>query len=154
MQKVTTFLTFKMGGQEAVELYISLFDNSKINHMMTLPGTNQLLHASFVLDDQEFMAMDGGDSFDFAEGTSLFVSCKDQAEVDFFWDKLTADGGNPGRCGWLKDKFGVSWQIIPAALGELMMTPNQAKATKVREAMLSMNKIIVKELQAAHDSVD
>ena len=150
MQKVTTFLTFESRGMEAVKFYTSIFKDSKINSSMVLPGTDQLLHASFSLDGQEFMAMDGGDYFKMKEGISLYVDCKDQAEVDFFWEKLS-EGGSSGQCGWLKDQFGVSWQVIPRALGGLMSDPNPAKAQSVREAMLKMNKIKVDELQAAYD---
>ena len=107
------------------------------------------LHASFTLDGQEFMAMDGGDYFSFAHGTSLFVACEDQAEVDYYWEKLTADGGEPGKCGWLTDKFGVSWQIIPNALGRLMQQSDPAKADKVRQAMLQMGKIDIAGLEQA-----
>jgi len=151
MASITTFLTFERGGKDAIELYVSLFENSELHHMMVMPGTDQLLHASFSLAGREFMAMDGGEEFTFGLGTSLFVNCADQAEVDRYWDALTATGGEPGRCGWLKDRFGVSWQIIPQRLGELMSDPDQARAMKVREAMLSMGKIDIEGLQRAHD---
>lgn len=149
MQKITTFLTFESRGKEAVEFYVSIFKNSQINSMMVMPGEDKLLHASFMLDGQAFMAMDGGPYFKFEVGTSLFVTCETQDEVDYFWDKLTEDGGEPGKCGWLKDKFGVSWQIIPEALGQLMGNPDHAKAMKVRDAMLQMEKIDIKGLEAA-----
>ncbi len=97
--------------------------------------------------------MDGGSHFSFAQGTSLFVSCEGQAEVDYFWDALTADGGSPGQCGWLTDKFGVSWQIIPTALGELMSNPDPAVSQRVRQAMLQMGKIDIAGLQQAHGQV-
>ncbi|MDB5165513.1 MAG: hypothetical protein JWM00_403 [Candidatus Saccharibacteria bacterium] len=149
MSQVTTFLTFKDHGKEAVDFYCSLFKNSKINQVMTMPGSDQLLHASFELNGTEFAAMDGGDHFKFEDGMSLFVSCTDQAEVDYYWDNLTADGGAPGQCGWLKDKYGVSWQIIPTRLGELMGDPDQEKASRVMQAMLKMTKINVAKLEAA-----
>jgi len=148
MPKITTFLTFDSSGKEAMQFYAGIFKNSKVNSSFTMPGSDQLLNGSFTLDGAEFYAMDGGPTFKFAEGTSLFVSCEDQAEVDYFWDKLT-EGGEPGRCGWLKDKFGLSWQIIPTALGQLMMNPDPAKAGKVHEAMMKMNKIIITDLEAA-----
>lgn len=116
-----------------------------------MPGSDQLLHASFSLDGQEFMAMDAGPTFSFADGISLFVTCADQQEVDYFWEQLTADGGEAGQCGWLKDKFGVSWQVIPSALGQLMSDPDQEKSGRVMQAMLKMNKIIVADLQKAYD---
>lgn len=149
MQKITTFLTFESRGKEAVDFYVSIFKNSKVNGSMVMPGGDQLLHASFMLNGEEFMAMDGGEHFKFEDGTSLFVTCEDQAEVDYFWEKLGA-GGKPGQCGWLKDKFGVSWQIIPKALGQLMSDPDPAKAGRVRQAMLKMGKIDIAGLEQAH----
>jgi predicted 3-demethylubiquinone-9 3-methyltransferase (glyoxalase superfamily) len=148
MQKITTFLMFKSGGKAAVELYTSVFNNSKVDSLITDPQTGQLYQATFTLDGQNFMAMDGGDHFSFGEGMSQFVSCKDQAEVDYFWDKL-GEGGKYSQCGWLTDRFGVSWQIIPTALGELMGDPDPAKSQRVREAMLKMTKIEVAELEKA-----
>jgi predicted 3-demethylubiquinone-9 3-methyltransferase (glyoxalase superfamily) len=152
MQKITTFLTFQSGGMEAVNFYVSLFKNSKLNGSMVMPGGDQLLHASFTLDGQDFMAMDGGPVFKFELGTSLFVTCEGQAEVDDLWDKLTAGGGEPGQCGWLKDRWGMSWQIIPTRLGELMQDHDQQKAGKARQAMLQMSKIDVAGLEAAFNS--
>src|SRR5688500_15967813 len=107
MQKITTFLTFESKGKEAVDFYVSIFKNSKINTSMVTPGSDTLLHASFTLDGQEFMAMDGGESFTFEQGTSLFVACETQEEVDYFWEKL-GEGGEYQPCGWLRDKYGVS----------------------------------------------
>lgn len=148
MAKITTFLTFESRGQQAMEFYAGIFKNSEINGSFIMPGGDQLLNGSFTLDGVEFYAMDGGPSFKFEQGTSLFVTCEDQAEVDYFWDKL-CEGGEPGQCGWLKDQFGVSWQIIPTALGQLMGNPDPAKAGKVHEAMMKMNKIIIADLEAA-----
>jgi predicted 3-demethylubiquinone-9 3-methyltransferase (glyoxalase superfamily) len=150
MQKITTFLTFENRGKEAVDFYTSIFKNSKLNSIMTMPGGDMLLHASFSLDGQEFMAMDGGETFSFAQGTSLFVACDGQEEVDYYWDKL-GEGGEYLPCGWLKDQFGVSWQIIPSKLGELMQDEDPAKAQRVMQAMLQMSKIDVAELQRAYD---
>lgn len=149
MRKITPFLTFADRGAEAVEFYVSVFEDSKIHSLMR-HGDGALMHASFQLNGQEFMAMDGGPSFAFDQGHSLFVSCKTQQEVDELWEKLTAGGGEPGRCGWLKDKFGVSWQIIPDALGELMQSGDAAKSQKVMEAMLTMNKIDIAALRQAY----
>jgi predicted 3-demethylubiquinone-9 3-methyltransferase (glyoxalase superfamily) len=151
MQKITTFLTFKSQGKEAVDLYVSIFKNSELTSSMVMPGGNQLLHATFTLDGQNFMAMDGGPTFSFAQGMSLFVSCEDQAEVDYFWEKLTENGGQPGQCGWLTDKFGVSWQIIPKRLGELMQDTDRTKSGRVMQAMLQMGKIDVADLEAAYN---
>src|SRR6266550_823584 len=150
MQKITTFLTFESKGKEAVDFYLSIFKNSKVNSIMVMPDSGVLLHASFTLDGVEFMAMDGGEHFKFEEGTSLFVTCDGQEEVDYFWEKLS-EGGEPGQCGWLTDKFGVSWQIIPTALGELMQDPDPAKSQRVMQAMLKMGKIDVAGLKQAYN---
>jgi predicted 3-demethylubiquinone-9 3-methyltransferase (glyoxalase superfamily) len=151
MQKITTFLTFKSGGKKAVDFYCSIFKDSTIDHAMTMPGSDQLLHAGFSLNGQEFMAMDAGDypGFTFTDGISLFVSCNDQAEVDYYWNALTADGGSPGQCGWLKDQFGVAWQVIPLQLGKLMGSTDQQANGRVMQAMLKMNKLIIADLEAA-----
>lgn len=151
MATITTFLTFKSGGKQAVEFYQTVFKDSSVDHIMTMPGTDQLLHAGFTLNGQEFMAMDAGDfpGFAFTDGISLFIGCSDQTEVDYYWDALTADGGEPGQCGWLKDKFGVSWQVIPMRLGELMSSPDQEANGRVMQAMLAMNKLIIADLEAA-----
>lgn len=151
MQKITTFLTFESGGKDAVDFYVSIFKNSKINSSMVMPGTNQLFHANFTLDGQNFMAMDAGPDFKFEQGFSLYVNCEDQAEVDYFWDKLGA-GGEIQQCGWLKDKYGISWQIIPKQLGELMQDPDKEKAGRVMQAMLKMVKIDIKGLQDAAEN--
>jgi predicted 3-demethylubiquinone-9 3-methyltransferase (glyoxalase superfamily) len=149
MQKITTFLTFNNRGQEAVEFYIAVFKDSVLHTSMVMPGSTQLIHANFSLNGQDFMAMDGGELFSFALGTSLFIYCEDQAEVDYYWQALSADGGEPGQCGWLKDKFGMSWQVVPKQLGELMQNPDQAKATAVMQAMRDMKKIEIAGLQSA-----
>jgi predicted 3-demethylubiquinone-9 3-methyltransferase (glyoxalase superfamily) len=150
MANITTFLTFKENGKQAVDFYCSIFKDSHIDHAMTLPGTQQLLHASFQLNGTTFMAMDGGEHFAFEDGTSLFVGCQDQAEVDYYWQALTAEGGAPGQCGWLKDQFGVSWQVIPWRLGELMGDPDPQKSGRVMQAMLQMGKIDIAELERAY----
>lgn len=151
MQKITTFLTFKQGGKNAVDFYLNVFKDSSVDHIMTMPGTDQLLHAGFTLNGQEFMAMDAGDypGFTFTDGISLFISCENQEQVDYYWDALTSNGGEPGQCGWLKDQFGVSWQVIPTRLGELMSSPDQEANNRVMQAMLKMNKLIVADLEAA-----
>ncbi len=109
-----------------------------------------LMTATFQLDGQEFMALNGGPEFKFTEAISLFVTCETQAEVDHFWDHLS-EGGEKSRCGWLKDRYGLSWQIVPTALGELMGDPNPRKAQNVMQAMLQMDKLDIAALQAAHD---
>jgi predicted 3-demethylubiquinone-9 3-methyltransferase (glyoxalase superfamily) len=151
VSQITSFLMFNDRGAEAVELYVSVFKNSRIHSMMRHGDDGPLLHAAFQLNGHEFIAMDGGPTFSFAEGNSLFVSCADQAEVDDLWEKLTAGGGEPGRCGWLKDRFGVSWQIIPTALGELMQSGGAGQSQRVMQAMLTMDKIDVAALQRAYD---
>jgi predicted 3-demethylubiquinone-9 3-methyltransferase (glyoxalase superfamily) len=156
MQKITTYLWFNDNAEEAISLYTSIFKNSKIlNAYRYGEGENgssgKLMSATFQLEGQEFIALNGGPQFQFNEAISLFVNCNTQEEVDDLWGKLTADGGEEGRCGWLKDKFGVSWQIVPTALGELMGDPDPVKAQRVMQAMLQMSKIDVPTLQAAYD---
>ena len=155
MQKITTFLTFDGRAEEAVKHYTSIFKHSKILRLTRYgdgapvpKGT--VMSASFQLEGQEFMALNGGPTFAFAQGISLFVKCQSQEEVDELWEKL-CEGGEPGPCGWLKDKFGVSWQIIPDALGELLGDPDPVKAQWVMQAMLAMKKIDIAGLKTAHE---
>lgn len=150
MQKITTFLTFNNQAEEAAKLYTSIFKNSKIT--WTTPGPDgNVFWVSFNIDGQEFYALNGGarPEFHFSEGMSLYVTCEGQEEVDDLWEKLTADGGEPGQCGWLKDKFGVSWQIIPTALNHLLGDPDPARAGRVMDAMLKMSKIDIATLENA-----
>ena len=155
MQKITTFLTYNDQAEEAVKLYVSIFKNSEILNISRygegapLPA-GTVISASFVLDGQEFIALNGGPSFSFAEGISLFVNCETQEEVDDLWEKLSA-GGEKGRCGWLKDKFGVSWQIIPNTLGRLLQDEDARRAGNVMQAMLQMSKIDVADLRRAYE---
>lgn len=156
MQKITPYFWFDNNAEEAINFYMSIFKNSKIVNMSRYgeggPGpAGTLMTATFELNGQTFMALNGGPQYKFNEAISLLVDCKDQGEVDALWNKLTADGGEEGPCGWLKDKFGVSWQIIPEALGRLMSDPNPAKAQHVVQAMLQMKKIDVAALQRAYD---
>ena len=152
MSKVTTFITFKERGAEAVEFYTSLFENSKV-HWIHKSGANgpmpegALMHAKFEIDGQQFMAMDGGPSFTAGPGFSMFASAETQAEIDRLWDALLADGGLPNQCGWLTDKFGICWQIVPPILGELLIGPDKERSGRVVQAMLKMNKMIIKELE-------
>ena len=152
MRKITTFLTFNDQAEEAVNLYTSVFRNSKIINTSRYgeggPGPKgALMSATFQLEGQLFMALNGGPTFTFAVGISLFVSCETQAEIDELWDKLSA-GGEPGRCGWLKDKFGVSWQIIPSTLGKMLS--DKDAGGRVLQAMLQMNKLDLEKLQQAY----
>jgi predicted 3-demethylubiquinone-9 3-methyltransferase (glyoxalase superfamily) len=149
MQKITTFLTYNNQAEEAANFYTTLFENSKVESVMR--AGDAVMGVSFQLEGQHFNALNGGPSFNFSEGISLYVNCETQAEVDELWKKLTADGGEESRCGWLKDKFGVSWQIIPKQLGELMGDKDPEKAQRVVQAMLKMNKIIIADLQKAYD---
>jgi predicted 3-demethylubiquinone-9 3-methyltransferase (glyoxalase superfamily) len=146
-QKITPFLWFDNNAEEALNHYVSIFKNSKVTNVMRHQGA--FFTATFQLEGQQFMALNGGPQYKFTEAISLFVKCETQEEVDELWDKLTAGGGQKGRCGWVRDKFGLSWQIIPSVLGELLQHPDPAKAKRVMEAMLKMDKIDIKGLQEA-----
>jgi len=146
-QKITPFLWFDNNAEEAMNFYTSIFKDSRIKSIQRL-GDN-ILTASFELNGQEFMVLNGGPRFKFTEAISLFVNCEDQQEVDDYWDKLV-NGGEPQQCGWLKDRFGLSWQIIPRALGELMGDKDPEKSKRVMDAMLQMKKIDIATLRAAH----
>jgi predicted 3-demethylubiquinone-9 3-methyltransferase (glyoxalase superfamily) len=149
-QRITTFLTFNDQAEEAVELYTSVFPNSRV--LSTTPRPEgSLMTARFELDGQEFVALNGGPSFNFAQGISLLVGCETQDEVDYYWEKLS-EGGEKGPCGWLSDRFGVSWQVVPRALGELLNDRDREKAEKVMNAMLEMTKIEIDKLQEAYAS--
>jgi len=144
MKKITPFLWFDTQAEEAMNFYCSIFKNSKI--LSVSPFS-----VNFELEGQEFVGFNAGPEFKFNESISFFVNCEDQAEVDYLWNALTADGGEESMCGWLKDKYGLSWQIIPKQLGALMGDPDPDKSNRVREAMLKMQKIIVADLQKAYD---
>ena len=150
MKKITPFLWFYTQAEEAMNFYVSVFKNSKVNSVSRGPD-GKVFTVSFELDGQEFIGLNAGPQFKFNEAISMFVNCVDQAEVDELWAKLTADGGEESMCGWLKDKYGLSWQIIPKQLGELMGDPDPVKAQRVTQAMLQMNKIDVAGLQKAYD---
>jgi predicted 3-demethylubiquinone-9 3-methyltransferase (glyoxalase superfamily) len=155
-QKITTYLWFDDNAEEAMRFYVSIFKNSKILDVVRYgdagPGPKgTVMCGTFQLEGQEFIALNGGPHFQFTEAISLFVNCQSQAEVDDLWEKLTADGGAPSRCGWLKDKFGLSWQIIPSALLEMMSDEDPEKSKRVMQAMLQMTKIDVEGLKQAYD---
>jgi predicted 3-demethylubiquinone-9 3-methyltransferase (glyoxalase superfamily) len=154
MNSVTPSLAFKDHAEDAIKLYTSVIKNSKIGTVVRSDGIGMpkgsVLHASFVLDGREFTAMDGGPSFSFAEGISLVATVDTQAELDNVWTRLSSDGGEEGRCGWLKDRFGVSWQVVPRALGEMMMHPESGNSGKVMEAVLKMNKMDIATLKKAY----
>lgn len=155
-KKITTFLTFDDQAEEATAFYTSIFENSRIltvnRYGAEGPGPEgTVMSATFELAGEEFMALNGGPSFTFAQGMSLFVDCETQEEVDDLWERLS-DGGEKGPCGWLTDRFGVSWQIIPRVLGELLSDEDAEKAQRVMKAMLQMSKIEIEGLRRAHES--
>ena len=155
MQKITPFLWFNNSAEEAANFYVSIFKNSRIVNMSRwgdggpVPkGT--VMSVTFELNGQEFMGLNGGPTFTFSPAISFFVKCETQQEVDEYWEKLSADGKKE-RCGWLKDKFGVSWQIIPNALGTYMQAKDPAKSKRVMQAMMQMDKIDIQGLQRAYE---
>ena len=154
MQKITPFLWFDGKAEEAMNFYTSIFKNSKIGRITRYgdagPGPKgAVMSATFQLDRQEFMALNGGPQFKFTEAISFFVNCETQEEVDELWEKLSA-GGQKSRCGWLKDKYGLSWQIIPSALGKMLGDKDPEKSQRVMKAMLQMDKIDIKGLEQAY----
>jgi predicted 3-demethylubiquinone-9 3-methyltransferase (glyoxalase superfamily) len=155
MQKIIPYLWFDDKAEEAVNLYVSVFKDSKIVRLTRYgeagPGPKgTVMSAAFQLEGQDFLALNGGPLFAFTPAISLFVNCETQQEVDELWEKLSA-GGKKERCGWLKDKYGLSWQIIPSVLGKLLQGKDPKKAQKVMQAMLQMDKIDIKTLQQAYD---
>ncbi len=156
VQSVRPSLTFKERGEEAVNFYVSLFPNSRVLSLMRAEGIGavpdgSLLHASFQLDGQEYTAFDGGPAFSFTEAFSFVATCETQEEIDETWSRLS-EGGEEGPCGWLKDRFGVSWQVVPAALGEMMSDPKSGNPAKMMEALLKMRKLDIATLQQAYRS--
>jgi predicted 3-demethylubiquinone-9 3-methyltransferase (glyoxalase superfamily) len=154
MQKITPFLWFDGKAEEAMKFYTSIFKNSKVGNVSRYgdagPGPKgTVMSATFELDGQKFMALNGGPEFKFTPAISLFVNCETQQEVDELWEKLSA-GGEKSRCGWLKDKYGLSWQIIPAVLGELLADKDPEKSKRVMQAMLQMDKIDIEGLKRAY----
>jgi predicted 3-demethylubiquinone-9 3-methyltransferase (glyoxalase superfamily) len=154
MQKITTFLWFNDKAEEAAKFYVSLFKNSKIDNIARYgdagPGPKgSVMTVVFTLDGQQFIALNGGPMFSFTPAISLMVNCETQEEVDRLWEKLL-EGGKPDRCGWLKDRYGLSWQIVPTAMGKLMSDPDPQKSRRVMEAMLKMDKIDSRKLEEAY----
>lgn len=154
MQKITTFLWFDTEAEEAVKFYTSIFKDSKIISETRWPEggpspAGSLLVVDFELAGQEFQALNGGPEFKFTEAISLVIKCADQEEVDYYWEKLLADGGEESQCGWLKDKYGLSWQVTPTILLELLRDKDRAKAGRVMQAMMKMIKIDINTLQDA-----
>jgi predicted 3-demethylubiquinone-9 3-methyltransferase (glyoxalase superfamily) len=158
MQKITPFLWFDNNAEEAMKFYTSIFKNSKIGGIRRCgdagPGAKgTVMSATFQIEGQKFMVLNGGPHFKFTPAISFFVNCETQAEVDELWEKLLA-GGETMQCGWLKDKFGISWQIIPKALGEMLGDKDPQKSQRVMKAMMKMIKIDVAELRRAHEGKD
>ena len=155
MPKVTPFLWFDGKAEEAANFYVSIFPNSRITGMSRNgeagPGPKgSVMVATFELDGERFTALNGGPQYEFTPAISFVVDCETQAEVDHYWDKL-GDGGEAVQCGWLRDKYGLSWQIVPTALPRLLSDPDPAKSARVMEAMFKMKKLVIAELQRAYD---
>ena len=150
MLRITPFLWFDTEAEEAMNHYMSIFKHSKVLSVSRANG--KVMSVSFELEGQKIMALNAGPLFKFTEAISLFVSCETQEEVDELWAKLS-EGGESGRCGWLKDKFGLSWQVVPTALPKLMNDPHPARSKAVVQAMLAMNKIVIDDLKNAYNSV-
>lgn len=156
MQKISPFLWFDSQAEDAANFYVSIFKNSEIRNVARYPEgspapAGTAMAVTFVLDGLEFQALNAGPQFSFTEAISFFVNAETQPEIDDLWEKLT-DGGEQGQCGWLKDKFGLSWQIVPPVLSELLGDPDPAKAGRVMQAMLGMRKLDIAGLRAAYDA--
>ncbi|MEU9779027.1 VOC family protein [Streptomyces sp. NPDC047968] len=156
MPAITPNLWFDTRGKEAAEFYVSVFPNSRITHVSHYGeagprAAGTVLTVDFELDGKPFTAINGGPEFTFDEAVSFLVDCADQAEVDYYWSRLS-EGGREGPCGWVKDRYGLSWQIVPAALGELLADPDPARAQRAMAAMLGMSKLDVAALRAAADA--
>ena len=156
MQKITPFLWYDNQAEEAAKFYTSIFKNSKMGTVRRYgeagPGPKgSAMTVEFQIEGQDFLALNGGPHYQFTPAISLFVKCETQAEVDDLWEKLLSGGGKPNRCGWLQDKFGVSWQVIPTALSRLMGDPDPEKSSRVMRAMLQMEKINIEGLKRAYE---
>ena len=160
IQKISPFLWFDSQAEEAAQFYVSVFKNSKIGKITRYPDEaakrigrepGSVMTVEFILDGVEFVALNAGPMFKFTEAVSFVVMCETQEEVDYYWEKLTADGGEPGPCSWLKDKYGLSWQVQPGLLIELLGDPDEAKAERVMNAMMEMTKIDIGTLKRAAD---
>jgi predicted 3-demethylubiquinone-9 3-methyltransferase (glyoxalase superfamily) len=159
MQKITPFLWFDDQAEEAAKFYTSIFKNSKIGEIVRYGEAGEkaagrpagsVMTVEFEIEGQKFVALNGGPVFKFNESISFVVNCETQQEVDYFWEKLTSDGGQEIECGWLKDKFGLSWQVVPAVLIEMLHDEDAVKAERVMKAMLQMQKIDIAKLKAAY----
>ena len=151
MQKIRPFLWFDSDLEAAAQFYVSVFgDDAEILSTQRLGAGGPVFSMTFRLRNQEFMGLNAGPLYHFTEAVSFFISCGDQAEVDYFWARLLEGGGSESRCGWLKDRFGLSWQVIPEALGRYLGDPDREKANRAMQAMMTMQKIDVATLQKAH----
>jgi len=161
MQKISPFLWFDEQAEEAAKFYVGVFENSKLGKITRYPAEaakkigrvpDSVMTVEFTLDGVEFVALNGGPQFKFSEAISFSVACANQVEVDYFWEKLSADGGQQGPCGWLKDKFGVSWRVNPTILGEMLNDPDPARSQRVMAALMEMDKIDIDRLKQAYDA--
>ncbi|HLK94079.1 MAG TPA: VOC family protein [Polyangia bacterium] len=155
MSKPTPFLWFDNNAEEAMNLYVSIFPNSKVLSTTRYPAggpapAGTVMTAQFSLNGQELVALNGGPMHKFTDAISFTVSCETQAEVDRYWEKLTAGGGQPGPCGWLKDRFGLSWQVVPTVLPKLLADKDAAKSGRAMAAMMKMSKLDIAALERAH----
>jgi predicted 3-demethylubiquinone-9 3-methyltransferase (glyoxalase superfamily) len=159
MQKITPFLWFDGEAEEAAKFYVSVFKNSRIGKIArydeeaaekTGRPVGSVLTVEFELDGERFVVLNGGPQFRFNESVSFVVNCETQEEIDYYWEKLSADGGETNKCGWLKDKFGLSWQVTPIVLGEMLADPDSAKSQRVMKAMMGMEKLDISALRKAY----
>ena len=157
-QKITPNLWFDMNAEEAANFYVDLFDDGRILNVARYPEgspgpAGEVMTVEWELNGQKFVGINGGPQFQFSEAVSFMISCKDQEEVDYYWDRLTADGGREGQCGWLTDRFGLAWQVVPEGMDEVFSDPDPAKAERSMAAMMKMKKLDIAELRAAAEGV-
>jgi predicted 3-demethylubiquinone-9 3-methyltransferase (glyoxalase superfamily) len=159
MPNIATCLWFDARAEEAARFYVSVFKNAKMGNISHYPDTGQETHgkqagevlvAEFSVDGRNFVCLNGGPQFKFTEAISLMIPCKDQAEIDYYWEKLTADGGQEGPCGWLKDKYGLSWQVFPEGILKMLADPDRNKAKRVMDAFMKMHKFDLAEIERAY----
>lgn len=154
MQKITPCLWFNGKVEEALNFYTSVFESARVKDVSYYgeggPMAGEILTATFDIEGQEFMILNGGPNFEFNESISFTVNCNDQEEIDYYWDNLTADGGKESVCGWLKDKYGLSWQIAPTIINEMLTDKDPEKSKRVMDAVMKMKKLDIAELQAAY----
>ena len=157
-QKITPNLWFDMNAEEAANFYVDLFDDGRILNVARYPEgspgpAGEVMTVEWELNGQKFVGINGGPQFQFSEAVSFMISCKDQEEVDYYWDRLTADGGKEGQCGWLSDRFGLAWQVVPEGMDEVFSDPDPTKAERSMAAMMKMKKLDIAELRAAAEGV-